>query len=158
MSVIVVANPKGGVGKSTLSTNLAGWLARQGHAVMLGDTDRQQSARAWLGLRPAGLPLITGWEVQADKLVKPPKGTTHVVLDTPAGLHGRKLEQVLRIADRILVPLQPSLFDVYATRDFIAAKVERRPRQKDGVERLPYRADGGEVRRLQPKGVDKHRA
>ena len=50
MPVIVVANPKGGVGKSTLSTNLAGWLARQGHAVMLGDVDRQQSARTWLSL------------------------------------------------------------------------------------------------------------
>ena len=97
---------------------------------MLGDTDRQQSARAWLGLRPAGLPLITGWEVQADKLVKPPKGTTHVVLDTPAGLHGRKLEQVLKIADRILVPLQPSLFDIYAPRDFIARLLaERRSEQ-----------------------------
>ena len=45
MPVIVVANPKGGVGKSTLATNLAGWLARQGRAVMLGDVDRQQSAR-----------------------------------------------------------------------------------------------------------------
>jgi chromosome partitioning protein len=117
--VIVVANPKGGVGKSTLSTNLAGWLARQGHAVMLGDTDRQQSARAWLGLRPAGLPLITGWEVQADKLVKPPKGTTHVVLDTPAGLHGKRLDATLRIADRLLIPVQASLFDIEATHAFV---------------------------------------
>ena len=133
MPVIVVANPKGGVGKSTVSTNLAGWLARQGHAVMLGDTDRQQSARAWLGLRPAGLPLITGWEVQADRLVKPPKGTTHVVLDTPAGLHGRKLEQVLKIADRILVPLQPSLFDIYATRDFIARLLAERRNEQVSV-------------------------
>ena len=58
MPVIVVANPKGGVGKSTLATNLAGYLARQGHAVMLGDVDRQQSARAWLALRPASLPAI----------------------------------------------------------------------------------------------------
>ena len=50
MPVIVVANPKGGVGKSTLSTNIAGYLASQGHPVILGDTDRQQSARLWLGL------------------------------------------------------------------------------------------------------------
>ena len=87
MPVIVVANPKGGVGKSTLSTNLAGHLARHGHAVMLGDVDRQQSARTWLGLRPREAPLSVGWEVTIDRLVKPPKGTTHVVLDTPAGLH-----------------------------------------------------------------------
>lgn len=126
MPVIVVANPKGGVGKSTLSTNLAGWLARQGHAVMLGDADRQQSARTWLGLRPTGLPVITGWEVAPDHLVKPPKGTTHVVLDTPAGLHGKKLDDVMKIADKVLVPLQPSIFDIYATRAFISELVARR--------------------------------
>ena len=48
MQTIVVANPKGGVGKSTLSTNIAGCLANAGHAVMLGDVDRQQSTRTWL--------------------------------------------------------------------------------------------------------------
>ncbi|HEY9026291.1 MAG TPA: ParA family protein, partial [Burkholderiaceae bacterium] len=58
MPVIVVANPKGGVGKTTLSTNIAGYFASRGHAVMLGDVDRQQSARTWLGLRPAALPAI----------------------------------------------------------------------------------------------------
>jgi len=52
MPVVVVANPKGGVGKSTLSTNIAGYFASQGHPVILGDTDRQESARLWLGLRP----------------------------------------------------------------------------------------------------------
>ena len=52
MPVIVVANPKGGVGKSTLATNIAGLYARQGHAVMLGDVDRQQSSHQWLALRP----------------------------------------------------------------------------------------------------------
>lgn len=121
MPVVVVANPKGGVGKSTLSTNIAGYLARQGHAVMLGDVDRQQSSRAWLQLRPGHLPRIATWDVTLDHRVKPPKGTTHVVLDTPAGLHGKKLEEVGRLADKIVVPLQPSLFDIYATRDFIDA-------------------------------------
>ena len=53
MPVVVLANPKGGVGKSTLSTNTAGYFASQGHKVMLGDADRQQSSRLWLGLRPA---------------------------------------------------------------------------------------------------------
>ena len=52
MPVLVIANPKGGVGKSTLSTQVAGYYAAQGHAVMLGDADRQQSSRLWLGLRP----------------------------------------------------------------------------------------------------------
>ncbi len=126
MPVIVIANPKGGVGKSTLATNAAGLLARQGHAVMLGDVDRQQSARQWLALRPASLPVIRGWDVAADDIVRPPKGTTHVVLDTPAGLHGKRLESVLKIADRVLVPLQPSLFDIQATHAFVKLLREHR--------------------------------
>ena len=122
MPVIVVANPKGGVGKSTLATNVAGALAKAGHAVMLGDVDRQQSARQWLALRPPQLPAIQGWdEVSHSDIVRPPKGTTHVVLDTPAGLHGKKLEAVLRIAHKLLIPLQPSLFDIQATHAFLHA-------------------------------------
>ena len=119
MPVIVVANPKGGVGKSTLATNIAGCLAAAGHQVMLGDVDRQQSARQWLALRPAQAPTISGWDVAADDIVRPPKGTTHVVLDTPAGLRGKRLEAVMRIADRMLIPLQPSLFDIQATHSFV---------------------------------------
>ncbi len=119
MPVIVVANPKGGVGKSTLATNLAGCLAAAGFAVMLGDTDRQQSSAQWRALRPATAAPIKGWDVTADHLVKPPKGTTHVVLDTPAGLHGKRLDAVMKIADRMLIPLQPSLFDIQATHAFV---------------------------------------
>ncbi len=121
MPVIAIANPKGGVGKSTLATNLAGALARQGHAVMLGDLDRQQSARQWLGLRPAAAPKITNWEIRQETgQVRPPKGTTHVVIDAPAGLHGKKLAALLAVADQVLVPLQPSLFDIQATHTFLA--------------------------------------
>ena len=119
MPVIVVANPKGGVGKSTLSTNLAGALAHAGHAVMLGDVDKQQSARTWLSLRPPTLPAIQGWDVSADFVVRPPKGTTHVVLDTPAGLQGARLDAVMKIADKVLVPLQASIFDIHATDAFL---------------------------------------
>ena len=126
MPVIVVANPKGGAGKSTLATNLAGCLAAAGHAVMLGDVDRQQSSRQWLALRPPHLPLIRGWDVSAEEIVRPPRGTTHVVLDTPAGLHGKRLEAVLRIADRMLIPLQASLFDIQATHTFVQSLRESR--------------------------------
>jgi chromosome partitioning protein len=119
MPVIVVANPKGGVGKSTIATNLAGYLAARGHAVMLGDVDRQQSSRTWLGLRPAGLPPIQSWDSGQGHLVRPPRGTTHVVLDTPAGLQGKRLDEVLNIADKMLIPLQPSIFDIHATHHFI---------------------------------------
>ena len=126
MPVVVIANPKGGVGKSTLATNVAGYYASRGHAVMLGDVDRQQSARLWLGLRPEAARPISTWDVQRDFIVRPPKGTTHVVLDTPAGLHGSKLKEVLRIADKVLVPLQPSIFDIYATRAFLDELAETR--------------------------------
>jgi chromosome partitioning protein len=119
MPVIVVANPKGGVGKSTLATNIAGLLARSGHAVMLGDIDRQQSSRQWLALRPTQLPAIGSWDITGDQVMRPPKGTTHVVLDTPAGIAGKALDAVLRIADQVIVPLQPSLFDIQATDTFV---------------------------------------
>jgi chromosome partitioning protein len=86
---------------------------------MLGDVDRQQSARTWLGLRPETARPIAGWDVAHDHIVRPPKGTTHVVLDTPAGLHGRRFDEVMKLADQVLVPLQPSIFDIYATRAFL---------------------------------------
>jgi chromosome partitioning protein len=119
MPVIVVANPKGGVGKTTLSTNIAGWFASRGHAVMLGDVDRQQSSLTWLGLRPPQLPRIGTWETSYGDIVRPPKGTTHVVLDTPAGLHGKRLDEVMKLADKVLIPLTPGIFDIHATHAFV---------------------------------------
>lgn len=133
MPVIVVANPKGGVGKSTLSTNIAGYLAHAGHTVMLGDVDKQQSARTWLELRPEHLPKVAGWDVSHDNIVRPPKGTTHVVLDTPAGLHGKRLDEVMKIADKVVVPLQPSLFDIHATFDFVREVLAHKHGKKTSV-------------------------
>jgi chromosome partitioning protein len=118
MPVIVVANPKGGVGKTTLSTNIAGYFASQGHGVMLGDADRQQSSKLWLGLRPPTARPIQSWDVR-DGVAKPPKGVSHVVLDTPGGLHGGSFKDVLKVADKVIVPLQPSVFDIFATRAFL---------------------------------------
>ncbi|HWS74199.1 MAG TPA: ParA family protein [Quisquiliibacterium sp.] len=117
MPVVAVVNPKGGVGKTTLATNLAGAFAAQGHRTMLGDFDRQQSARDWLGLRPQTVAPIESWE--EGELRRPPRGVTHVVLDTPAQIDPRRLAEVARVADRILVPLQPSMFDVMAMRRFL---------------------------------------
>jgi chromosome partitioning protein len=126
MPVVVVANPKGGVGKSTLSTNVAGYFASQGHGVMLGDADRQQSSALWLRLRPETARPITTWNISHDLIARPPRDTSHVVLDTPAGLHGWRFKDVLKLADKVLVPLQPSIFDIYATRAFLDELAETR--------------------------------
>ena len=119
MPVVVIANPKGGVGKSTLSTNVAGFFASRGHAVMLGDADRQQSSQLWLRLRPPSARPVQTWELSSDLIARPPRDVSHVVLDTPAGLHGWRFKDVLKLADKVLVPLQPSIFDIYATRAFL---------------------------------------
>lgn len=132
MPVFVVANPKGGVGKSTVATNLAGYFARQGRRTMLGDLDRQQSSRAWLQLRPPALPTIETWDIDAEHIARPPRGVTHAVIDTPAALHGHLLRDALRAADRVIVPLQPSLFDIYATRAFLEKLAEKGALKADG--------------------------
>jgi chromosome partitioning protein len=142
MPVIVVANPKGGVGKSTLSTNIAGYLASKGRSVMLGDADRQQSSKLWLGLRPPAARAISNWDVGADAIAKPPKGTTHVVLDTPGGLHGKRLTEVMKMADKIVVPLQPSIFDIFATRKFLDELAEHRKASGVQVGIIGMRVDG----------------
>ncbi len=111
MPVVVIANPKGGVGKSTLSTNVAGYLASRGHSVMLGDADRQQSSALWLSLRPPEVRPIHTWDVSDDDTLRPPKGVTHAVL---------------KRADKVLVPLQPSVFDIFATRAFLDELAESR--------------------------------
>ena len=145
MPVIVVANPKGGVGKSTLSTNIAGYLASLGKAVMLGDIDRQQSAATWLGLRPTTAAPIRTWDTGADLRARPPKGTTHVVLDTPAGLHGKRLDEVLKIATRVIVPLQPSIFDIHATHDFVRTLLAHRRGDKVQVAIVGMRTREGTI-------------
>ncbi len=141
MPIVVVANPKGGVGKSTLSTNIAGYFASCGHAVMLGDVDRQQSSRLWLGLRPPAARPIATWETDAANIAKPPKGTTHVVLDTPAGLHGKRLNEVMKMADHIVVPLQPSVFDIFATRAFLDDLVQNKHAGKARIGLIGMRVD-----------------
>lgn len=141
MPVVVIANPKGGVGKTTLATHVAGYFASRGRAVMLGDADRQQSAQLWLGLRPPAARPIATWEANAGQIVKPPKGTTHVVIDTPGGLHGGRFDSVIKLADKVIVPLQPSVFDIFATRAFLDQLAEHRHAGKMQVGIVGVRVD-----------------
>ncbi len=135
MPVFLIVNPKGGVGKSTVATNLAGYFATRGYRTMLGDLDRQQSSHAWLQLRPAAAAPIQSWDIDAERIARPPKSVTHVVLDTPAGMHGQLLKDALKVADRVIVPLQASLFDIYATQAFLQ-KLAEKGTLKEGDDRL----------------------
>jgi len=141
MSLIVVINPKGGAGKSTLATNIAGFLASKGHPVRLGDADPQQSSSLWLSLRPTSAHTIAAWPVDPHELAKPPKGAGHVVLDTPAGLSGKALKEVLKMADKVVVPLQASIFDMYATRGFLDALAKSRHAERLDVGIVGMRLD-----------------
>ena len=145
-SVILVANPKGGVGKSTLATNLAGLLALRGREhggvqVMLGDVDRQQSSRFWLEKRPAQLAPILCWNWTSRGAARPPRGTTHVVLDTPAGLHGEKFKELLRLSTSVIVPLQASVFDIEATQIFLERLAEKKAARGLSVALVGMRVD-----------------
>ncbi len=141
MPVVVVANPKGGVGKSTLATHIAGYFASRGHAVMLGDADRQQSSRLWLGLRPPGARAIQTWDINADLIARPPRGSTHVVVDTPAGLHGWRFKDVMKMADKIIVPVQPSVFDIFATGAFIEELASNKHADRNKIALVGMRVD-----------------
>jgi chromosome partitioning protein len=115
MPVVAVINCKGGSGKSTLATHIAAQAARGGASVMLGDVDRQQSSMSWLRRRAAQAGAagaeIKGWAIDPTSVLRPPTGVTHVVLDTPGGLHGIGLARVVMAADAVLVPLCASAFD-----------------------------------------------
>lgn len=122
MDTILIANPKGGSGKTTLSVNIAGYLANQGQRVAILDLDRQKSASLWIATRPAGLPEIVTLE---SKQTDDPLNDC-LVIDSPAGLHGKNLAYALKLAHKIIVPVSPSLFDLNASRDFLQQLAEER--------------------------------
>lgn len=115
MKAILVANPKGGSGKSTLSTNIAGYLASRGQRVAILDLDRQKSSTQWLAARPRGLPSIE--LMQSDVVRDSPLDC--LVIDSPAGLHGKNLEHALKLVHRVIVPIAPSAFDIQASHEFL---------------------------------------
>jgi chromosome partitioning protein len=133
MQTILIANPKGGSGKSTLATNLAGYFAWEGEQVMLGDIDRQQTSRHWLQLRPENYPRICSWDLKDREPARPPKGTTVAVLDSPAGLHGKKFEAALKVMKRVLVPVRAGFFDMWASEDFFRQLAEEKAVRKGEI-------------------------
>lgn len=124
MKILVVSNPKGGSGKTTVAVNVAGWLAARRQRVVLADMDRQASALRWLGRRPALLPPIVGWSPANDRRPGRDSETDWVVIDAPAGVHGEELRDLVRRADIFLVPVSPSQLDIEATGDFLGKLIE----------------------------------
>ena len=107
MQTLVVANPKGGSGKTTLATNAAGWLAGRKQRVVLADFDPLRAATEWLARRPPLFPAIGGWTPDGGKR------------EIKGELHGESLRDAMHRADILLVPVSPSAFDMGATRHFL---------------------------------------
>jgi chromosome partitioning protein len=122
MKTILIANPKGGCGKTTLSVNIAGYLANRGQRVAMLDLDRQQSAARWLAMRPDNLPPIRRLESKKDEVQR----TDWLVIDSPAALHGKNLDHAIKLASKIIVPVAPSLFDLQASSDFLKILAEEK--------------------------------
>ena len=131
MPTVALLSRKGGCGKSTLATNIAAYFAREGVPITLGDLDHQQSMRVWLKRRPSAAPAITGWFGDTNGNVRPPIGASHLVLDTPGGLHGLGLAKVAMVADAILIPVSGSVFDREAASD-CWAELRAHPRVVSG--------------------------
>ena len=120
MRTIMVMNAKGGCGKTTLATNIATYFADEGGKVTLADFDPQGSSIDWLAAREdyLGVPVIEGiaaWE----KPLRPSRGTQHLIMDVPAGTHGKRVEELLRRVQSLIVPVLPSQFDIRAGTRFI---------------------------------------
>lgn len=120
MRKIMVLNPKGGCGKTTLATNLASHFAQDGKKVALADFDPQGSSADWLAQRPAERPSIyqVAIDDEKEKLLIP-LGLDYVIMDAPAATHGKELKRHVKKAQTLIIPVLPSPIDIRATARFI---------------------------------------
>ena len=138
LNKIVVLNPKGGCGKTTLATNLSSYYAGMGPVPAIMDCDPQGSTMSWLEKRPSSKPAIHGSaaykkNMQATRSwqLRVPNETETLIVDSPASLTKDDLREVTRDATSILVPVLPSSIDIHAASRCIAdlllvAKIDRR--------------------------------
>lgn len=127
MRKILVANPKGGSGKTTVATNLAGYFANLGHKVVMADLDRQLSSTDWVARRPA-----TAANIGLRKSLKEDidANTDWLIMDSPGGFRAEKLSDAVKSADCVIVPIQPSAFDIAATEAFLNLLIEEKAIRK----------------------------
>ena len=133
MQTVLVANPKGGSGKTTLATNIAGWLAGKRQRVGLQDTDPQRSSTQWLARRPPLFPSIAGFDGDSGRKEMKDVGLDWLVVDSAAGTRGDALRDAMRRADAMVVPVSPSAFDTAATADFLHAIAEHKAVRERGL-------------------------
>jgi chromosome partitioning protein len=124
MPTILIANPKGGSGKTTLATNIAGWLAGKRQRVVLDDRDPQQSSTFWLARRPALFPAVHAAGSDGEARKRDAADATWRVIDSAAGLTGEALRDAVKAADILLIPVTPSVFDMAATARFVTQIAE----------------------------------
>jgi chromosome partitioning protein len=124
MRHIMVLNAKGGCGKSTLATNIAVFFAKDGHQVCIADYDSQRTSLDWLAQRPADLPPISGVAAYEDGLRNVARSTDILLIDAPARVHGTELNELVRRAETIIVPVLPSSIDMKACVHFMAELLE----------------------------------
>ena len=134
---IVVLNPKGGSGKTTIAINLASYYAVRELRPVLMDYDPQGSSIRWLKKRTPQQPAIHGIAAYERNNrttrsfhLRLPEETQRVVIDTPASLSSHEMPELTRGADVVLVPVLPSDIDIHACSKCIAdlllvAKVRR---------------------------------
>ena len=144
MKRIVVLNPKGGSGKTTLAINLASYYASCQQKPVLMDFDPQGSSVRWVKKRQqaqAPIHVIAAFENDARTTrafqMRVPPGTTHVIIDTPAALDSPRMPDITRDADKIIVPVLPSDIDIHACsrciRDLLLVAKIRREDDRLGV-------------------------
>lgn len=123
MRSILVLNAKGGTGKTTIACNLAVYYANQGHKTAIVDYDRQQSSLDWLEQRPEDRAQIHGVEGLKSS-ARLPRGTEFAIMDSPAGVRGKALENLLARAQTVLIPVVPSMIDLNAAEHFLDELLE----------------------------------
>ena len=153
MRTVLVANRKGGCGKTLTAVTLAAALAGRGGAVALADADPQKSALRWLKRRPAtAAPILALDWTKADDVGEAPKRLDWLVIDAPGALKGSRAEALIGEAEAVLTPVLPSAFDADSTRRFLKEIEElKRVRKGKAVVRLlanRTRASGKAVERL----------
>lgn len=123
---ILVMNSKGGSGKTTLATNLASYFASKDCKTTIMDYDPQGSSLQWLKIRSPSLPNIHGANAAPSKsgrlrsiAMAVPADTEYLIVDAPAGVEGLLLQEIVRKADNIVIPVAPSAIDIHATADFV---------------------------------------